>query len=283
LAKLLASRDLQNKLMLNREWCEQVSQIVHPDEVHLYSIYLAAKGYLLQDVLGEDTEIIKFVVPPGKGTAITAAEKGHFDLLRTKQKLEQDFASVLTQQDRCLEAAKKSLREKQRVQAKYHLRCKNSLEKRADKLQTLISNLTDIMYQIEDAKSDAMVISAYETGKKALEKVLADNNVTVDRATDAMLDLEEALEDQAEISSVLGRQVAAEDESILEDELAELLELENTYKSLEGEERLKEKEKPHLVTPDLSKEIEQLRNLTITGVDTLGDAASTSNRSLSQA
>ena len=44
------------------------------------------------------------------------------------------------------------------LQAKYHLRTKKTLERRADKLCTLIDNLTVIAFQIEEAQTDARVI-----------------------------------------------------------------------------------------------------------------------------
>lgn len=37
------------------------------------------------------------------------------------------------------------------------------------------------------------ILAAYEAGKKALGKVLEENNVNVDRVTDVMLDLQEVM------------------------------------------------------------------------------------------
>jgi hypothetical protein len=86
-----------------------------------------------------------------------------------------------------------------------------------EKVLNMIDNLTVIVMKIEDAESDAMVctlkfyyrrnaqlnsdclliiiilqiISAYEAGKKSLTSVLEENNLTVDRVTEAMLDIED--------------------------------------------------------------------------------------------
>ena len=49
------------------------------------------------------------------------------------------------------------------LQAKYHLRTKKTLERRADKLCTLIDNLTVIAFQIEEAQTDARVILQFKT------------------------------------------------------------------------------------------------------------------------
>ncbi|CAG7664874.1 unnamed protein product [Allacma fusca] len=264
---VLLDPELQNKLMTLEEWREKVQLTVDPREIDLLLGYLSSTGSVARDKLGE-TEIIKLLVAaPGQTMGITAAEKGQFDITRTKEKLENDLEVVMGKIQLAENHARVALKDGQRLTAKHHLRSKKLLEKRSDKLCGLIDNLTAILFQIEDAQSDVRILAAYEAGKDALGKVLKDNNVSVDRVTNTMLDLQDALEDQAEISSTIGKGIVDDDTKLLDEELEELLradeaadktqpEYPNVDQNTSTEEALRELERLNLEGLDNLEEAE---------------------------
>lgn len=266
---------LQNKVMSLEEWKSEVTMRTGlVDELELLVEHLKASGKLVVDYIGH-TEIVKLAVPTSNcsSSEITLVEKGQFDIRHTIQILERDLELLYEKQKHSENQARLALREGKRQTAKCHLRGRKMAEKRADKLITVLDNLTAISVQVDDAASDARILAAYESGKHMLDQVLEENGLTTDRISDAMLNVQDALDKQEEISTSLAQPLVDEDVAELERALEELLEEDRNVheKNKAASERnaISEMEDSMPMDQDDQNLLQELNELSLTGLDDL--------------
>jgi len=201
----------------------ELTKLSDPVDLEFMLGYLKATKRIVTDKVG--SEEVLLMSPVGTQPKITAVEKGKYDIARTKEILEKQLNDITDKAHQAEERARASLKQGRRNTAKHELRRKKLLEQRMDKLLTMVDNLTVLGMQIEDAESDSVMISAYEAGKKALKGVLEDKRMNADAVTEAMLDIQELLDEHADISAALSQPVSTQDADVdeLENELEELL------------------------------------------------------------
>lgn len=87
-----------------------------------------------------------------------------------------------------------------------------------------------LLLQIDETKQNAKIVEAFKMGTTTLKNALGEKNITVDNVEDALADVKEILETNADIQFALsGAQFSdiindGTDEEALESELAELIE-----------------------------------------------------------
>ena len=110
--------DIKNKLMTLEEWRTRVGQLISPSEVDLFYQHLNVTGCIALDKLGE-TQLVK-LCEPGMKPVISQAEKGIFDITRTKEKLENELETVFAKQQQSENQARVALKDGQRVTVRLH-------------------------------------------------------------------------------------------------------------------------------------------------------------------
>lgn len=99
------------------------------------------------------------------------------------------------------------------------------------KTSNALTTIQTLLLQIDETKHNAKIVEAFKMGTKTLKNALDDKNITVDNVEDALADVKEILETNADIQFALsGAQFndilndGATDDETLEAELMELLE-----------------------------------------------------------
>ncbi|XP_035824616.1 vacuolar protein sorting-associated protein 32 homolog 1 isoform X2 [Aplysia californica] len=142
----------------------------------------------------------------------------------TQKKLEEEAELLSSRIDGFTEEARSYVQQGRKTLALYSLRKKKATQKVLDRKSACIMKLQDIVIKIEEARTNAMVITACETGVAALKSLEKDLNI--DRVEAVMDEVGEALEDQEEISSAMEAAFPAHQRDLeedLEQELQELL------------------------------------------------------------
>lgn len=105
-----------------------------------------------------------------------------------------------------------------------------------------MTTIQTLLLQIDETKQNAKIVEAFKMGTKTLKNALGDKNITIDNVDDALADVKEILETNADIqfalsgaqfSDIIGDGV---DEETLEAELADLLDEEDDTETETNEE-----------------------------------------------
>lgn len=158
---------------------------------------------------------------------ITEVEEGMYKLTKQENKLIKEIELMEQEKLNIVNEAKLYLGKELRQMAKMRLKRKMELEKRIEKRAQALANLRVLITNIEDAHSNSAVLSAYKTGSDVLKKIGQNGNLTEYKVRDVMDDINEALEENKEIDSVLSETLNTDSDAELERELAELLEEDN--------------------------------------------------------
>lgn len=100
----------------------------------------------------------------------------------------------------------------------------------AVKTSNALTTIQTLLLQIDETKQNAKIVEAFKMGTTTLKNALGDKNITVDNVEDALADVKEILETNADIQFALsGAQFNdiindGTDEEALESELMDLLE-----------------------------------------------------------
>ncbi|KAH0949392.1 hypothetical protein HN011_007045 [Eciton burchellii] len=158
---------------------------------------------------------------------ITEVEEGMYTLLKQENKLIKEIELMEQEKLDIINEAKSYLAKELRQMAKTRLRRKMELEKTIEKRAQALANLRTLITNIEDAHSNSAVLSAYKTGSNMLKK-MGQDGLTEYNVKDVVDDINEVLEENKEIHSVLSETLNNTDsETELENELAELLNEDN--------------------------------------------------------
>ncbi|EZA52824.1 hypothetical protein DMN91_002056 [Ooceraea biroi] len=154
---------------------------------------------------------------------VTLVEEGMYKLLQQESRLSKEIELMEQEKLNIVNEAKSYLAKELRQMAKTRLRRKMELERTIEKRAQALANLRTLITNIEDAHSNSAVLSAYKTGSDVLKKMGQDGLTEYD-VKDVMDDINEALEENKEIDSILSETLTnADSETELENELAELL------------------------------------------------------------
>lgn len=98
------------------------------------------------------------------------------------------------------------------------------------KTSNALTTIQTLLLQIDETKQNAKIVEAFKMGTTTLKNALGDKNITVDNVQDALADVQEILETNADIQFALsGAQFNdiindGTDDATLESELMDLLE-----------------------------------------------------------
>lgn len=97
----------------------------------------------------------------------------------------------------------------------------------ADKQLAQLQHVSTLKANIENAKYNAGVIETYKMGAKALKEIYEETGLTVDKAENVMLDVQDVIDDHDEIQNIVGAVNISNaneiDELDLEQELQDLI------------------------------------------------------------
>ncbi|XP_071556853.1 charged multivesicular body protein 7 [Temnothorax nylanderi] len=176
---------------------------------------------------------------------ITEVEEGMYKLIKQENELIKEIELMEQEKLNIINEAKMYLGKELRQLAKTRLRRKMELEKTIEKRAQALANLRVLITNIQDAHSNSAVLSAYKTGSDVLKK-MGQNGLTEYGVRDIMDDINEVLEENKEIDTVLSETLNNTDsETELERELAELLDEDDVEVST--------------AVPDANPEIEKLK------------------------
>lgn len=162
---------------------------------------------------------------------ITPLDISIYTLNKMEKSLTKSAETIENDIERTDTLVRQYIRDKKRQLAKSFLRKKHVLEKNLVKTSNALTTIQTLLLQIDETKHNAKIVEAFKMGTKTLKNALDDKNITVDNVDDALADVKEILETNADIQFALSgaqfndilNEGSVDDES-LEAELADLLE-----------------------------------------------------------
>lgn len=162
---------------------------------------------------------------------ITPLDVSIYTLNKMEKSLTKSAETIENDIERTDALVRQYIRDKKRQLAKSFLRKKHVLEKNLVKTSNSITTIQTLLLQIDETKHNAKIVEAFKMGTKTLKNALDDKNITVDNVDDALADVKEILDANADIQFALsGAQFndilneGSVDDETLEAELADLLE-----------------------------------------------------------
>lgn len=162
---------------------------------------------------------------------ITPLDISIYTLNKMEKSLTKSAETIENDIDRTDALVRQYIRDKKRQLAKSFLRKKHVLEKNLTKTSNALTTIQTLLLQIDETKHNAKIVEAFKMGTKTLKNALDDKNITVDNVDDALADVKDILETNADIQFALSgaqfNDILSEgsvDDETLEAELADLLE-----------------------------------------------------------
>lgn len=226
-------------------------------ETALHYLHCQQKASIQSTVIDQqDVILYKFAVSWNRLVEpITPLDTSIYTLNRMEKSLTKSVEGIETDINHTDTLVRQYVRDKKKQLAKNFLRKKHVLEKNLGKtllrpyfgyfdlflIFFSLSNVTaktanalttiqTLLLQIDETKQNAKIVEAFKMGTKTLKNALGDKNITVDNVEDALADVKEILETNADIQFALsGAQFSdiindGTDEETLEAELMDLLE-----------------------------------------------------------
>jgi len=260
----------ENVLQLPVAMCGETLEIdelveMHPEffsnskEAHILLTHLHNTGKITIDTSSPQT-VIKFNVPEKikssldssfrttssslspvqskskeKPSEITEVDRSLAKLKRTEKLLQDEIDKLEIDMNSLQQTAKSRLKAGSRSAAKSALCHRKKLQSTVDKHHIALMNIQTLKIQLCQSKTDSKVLEAYQIGLSALKASLSDMPLNEEQIQDTMLELEDTLEQQRDIESMLSATITTDDvaESDLEDELMSILDEEKKQKEEE--------------------------------------------------
>eukprot|EP00300_Choanocystis_sp_HF-7_P022332 c21553_g1_i1.p1 GENE.c21553_g1_i1~~c21553_g1_i1.p1 ORF type:complete len:222 (+),score=65.23 c21553_g1_i1:37-666(+) len=162
--------------------------------------------------------------PASQQNKVTQQDRAILELKLARdkiQKYQKKIKEVIGKEDA---AARKLLAQGERDKAKRALRLKQYQTKLLEKTQNQIERLQEMVDTIEFAQIEVEVFKGLEAGNSALKQLHSE--FSIERVEQLMEDTRESIEYQQEIDSLLSQNMSAEDDSVAQRELDELIALE---------------------------------------------------------
>lgn len=126
-------------------------------------------------------------------TEITEEEEGLYILLKQESKLIKEIELMEQEKLKIIDEVKSHLAKELRQMAKMHLKKKHKLENTIEKRIQALANLRVIITNIEDARYNSSVLSAYKTGSNILKKMGKDSFMEYETVVDVMDNINEVI------------------------------------------------------------------------------------------
>lgn len=158
--------------------------------------------------------------PARKKKAVSEEDKAEGELLVTRDRIKDYHRRLETSIQHVKEAIKECLRNKQKQKALLALRKQKFLEKNLETSLAELTQLEQMIMNIEQAKIQRTIFDALRQGTDYLQKI--NNQLSLDDVEQLMEDTKEAYEYQQQVSEALTREGVVHDEDDLMKQLDEL-------------------------------------------------------------
>ncbi|KAL0269575.1 UNVERIFIED_CONTAM: hypothetical protein PYX00_007264 [Menopon gallinae] len=211
--------------LLTMKHVQKISQINDTDVLQLLLQWLC---FLRLAVLHQHSleMVVKFQKTAKENLTVTDVDKALFSLEQNREMLQENINRLEDERDKLMDEARKSVADKKMVTAKRCLRRKKAVENVLKKMEGGAENVENLIYEIQMAKMDSVILDCYKTGVTALNKYFKDNGLTKENVMETKNELQEILTFKSGIDSILVESLdseAGQDSDDLEEELRILL------------------------------------------------------------
>lgn len=213
--------------------CTEAEFTVDGIEVALHYLHCKQKASIQKTKIDQKEVILCKLAVDTKCNVepITPLDVSIYTLNKMEKSLTKSAETIEADIERTDALVRQYIRDKKRQLAKSFLRKKHVLEKNLTKTSNALTTIQSMLLQIDETKHNAKIVEAFKMGTKTLKNALDDKNITVDNVDDALADVREILEKNADIQFALSgaqfNDILSEgsvDDETLEAELADLLE-----------------------------------------------------------
>ena len=222
-----AAYSTDNILTTDEVW-ERYSQVPYPHarlsklDVEVVLIRLEIEKRVVVGKAHDGTKVVKFLNPREKVLArprLTEVDLAVHGLKATLATLSKQVSGLEAKQRGCTLLAKESLQAGHKEKALVHLKRRKFVEGILQKRAVAVGNIEEIILGIQGAETDQQVVAAYNSGKVALEGILA-KGPTAESVDELLDDVRDLMANADEIQAALGAPLVDDaDDSDLEREL----------------------------------------------------------------
>jgi len=200
-------------------------------DMDLVLIRLVADRRVVVGKSQDGARVVKFLVAqkegPGATTSsplpkLTVVDLGMYSLKTSIASLTRQIADLEARAEACKQLAREALAKGGRDKALYQLKKRRFVEGILKKNQGALSNVEEILLRLESAKTERQVAEAYESGKEALESLLAKGR-TAESLDELLDDIRDLVTQTEDVSAALSTGLVDMDEEELERELEDVV------------------------------------------------------------
>lgn len=197
--------------------------IIDKEDVRILLGHLKKIGAIALAVDDDGESYVKYS-PEASSCQISTDEICEYKLRRLLERLERQLKDLSHQMSSLRASARDHLRRGDRSFALLDLKRSKALESVRQSRMNVISNLHEVVSKIDTAKLDIQSFEAYQIGNATLRSIFQENRITAQSVDEIVASLQEALDQQNEISSAVAQELASVqiDEEELEQELEDL-------------------------------------------------------------
>lgn len=213
-------------IMLTFEQVVNVSKgcSIRESDLHIILHWLELEGLAVITMV-ENRKLVKFAQTGKKVEQVSEADKAIFSLMENEKQLTSSVENLEKQKQEAVLEAKSYLNKGMRQMAKSCLRKKKELEKQIDKHVAAIDNIHLLLTRIHDTEHNSKVFESYKISLSALKDQFKEAGLTEDNVSHTMAQVQEVLDIQDDIQSMLGEPASTNftSDEDYETELEELL------------------------------------------------------------
>jgi len=249
-----------------KKFVEKAKKVVDSDDgVNFIFLYLLKTRKIItnsdKQQESDEERFIKFLLPNQKTIShFTDIELSSIKLFSTKSAVFKEKELLTNEKDNLYKEIKLQLKQKNKQVALVLLKKVKKLEKSIESKENVLINIDDMLDRLQQSKTDIKVLESYKSANKALNNIM--NNSGLTEAEEVMSSIEDAVDNQEEISKIMSSSFINFDEDELELELAELVEDKVVIPQIDLPD-LPDIDSPEITNKNQNKNIDTSINLSI--------------------
>jgi len=249
-----------------KKFVEKAKKVVDSDDgVNFIFLYLLKTRKIItnsdKQQESDEERFIKFLLPNQKTISLfTDIELSSIKLFSTKSAVFKEKELLTNEKDNLYKEIKLQLKQKNKQVALILLKKVKKLEKSIESKENVLINIDDMLDRLQQSKTDIKVLESYKSANKALNNIM--NNSGLTEAEEVMSSIEDAVDNQEEISKIMSSSFINFDEDELELELAELVEDKVVIPQIDLPD-LPDIDSPEITNKNQNKNIDTSINLSI--------------------
>jgi len=249
-----------------KKFVEKAKKVVDSDDgVNFIFLYLLKTRKIItnsdKQQESDEERFIKFLLPNQKTISLfTDIELSSIKLFSTKSAVFKEKELLTNEKDNLYKEIKLQLKQKNKQVALVLLKKVKKLEKSIESKENVLINIDDMLDRLQQSKTDIKVLESYKSANKALNNIM--NNSGLTEAEEVMSSIEDAVDNQEEISKIMSSSFINFDEDELELELAELVEDKVVIPQIDLPD-LPDIDSPEITNKNQNKNIDTSINLSI--------------------